>query len=340
MRFLTRSLVGVFLMSLTLGLLVLAAWTIRSAFEERANRDNRPREAQERVFSSNVVTVSPARITPVLTAFGSVSSRRTLQIRAPSAGRIVELAPGFVDGGAVDAGALLLRIDPSNAQTALDLARTGLLEGQSELADADRALVLARDDLAAAEVQAALRVEALARQRGLAERGLGTASEGEASALAASSAAQSVLSRRQALAQAEARLDQARNTLSRLQIALAEAERDLADTELHAGFSGALAAVTAVEGGLVTANEKLADLIDPDALDVSFRVSTAQFARLIGADGRVRPAQVTVSLDVFGAEIVAQGRLTRASAAVGEGLTGRLVFAELDAAPGSARAIS
>lgn len=334
MRFFVRSLVGLFLVSLTLGLLTLAGWTVRSAIQERMAAEDRPRTARERVFSANVVMVEPQQIVPVLTAFGEVQSRRVLEIRAPAGGRIVQMAPDFEDGALVEAGQLLLQIDPANAQTALDLAKNGLQEAEAELAEADRALVLARDDVAAAEAQAVLREQALERQRGLAERGLGTAAEREAAELAASAAAQSVLSRRQALAQAEARLDQARTALARQRITTAEAERDLAETEIYAGFSGALSGATVVEGGLVSVNEKLAELIDPEALEVSFRVSTSQYTRLLDGAGQLIPAPVTIALDVFGAELLAQGQLSRVSAAVGEGLTGRLIFASLDAAPG------
>lgn len=334
MRFFARALMGLLLASLTLGLLALAGWTLRGAFNERMAGDDRPRTARERVFSANVVTVTPGQITPVLKVFGAVESRRRLELRAPAAGRIVKLAPNFVDGAAVTNQQFLLQIDPAAADTALALARAGVQEAQSELTDAGRALALARDDLAAAAAQAALRDAVLARQQALADRGLGTAADREAAELAASSAAQAVLSRRQALAQAEARLNQARSAQSRQDIALNEARRDLAQTTLNAGFSGALSGVTAVEGGLVGQNEKLGELIDPRSLEVSFRLSTAQYVRLIDDKGRLEPAPITVTLDVFGAEIVATGTLARVSAAVGEGLTGRLIYAALDAAPG------
>ena len=334
MRFLIRSLTGLFLLSLTLGLLALAGYTVKSSIDERMAREARAPMVRERVFAANVLTVTPGRIVPDLAAFGQVESRRTLELRAPVGGRIVEMDAGFEEGAAVEAGQVLIRIDPAPAQTALDLARAALAEAEAEQAEALRALDLARDDLAVAERQAALREQALARQREIDGRGLGTAADLETAELAAASAAQAVLSRRQALAQAEARRDTAAIALSRQRINLAEAERDLADTVIRAGFAGALSGVSAVAGGLVSVNEKLADLVDPDALEVSFRVSIAQYARLIDDAGRLTPAQVTIALDVLGAEIVATGRLSRVGAAVGEGQTGRMIYAALDAAPG------
>jgi hypothetical protein len=74
----------------------------------------------------------------------------------------------------------------------------------------------------------------------------------------------------------------------------------------------------------------LADLIDPDRLEVAFRLSTAQFARILGPEGNVLNAPVSVSLDGVGGKIAATGRVERVGAAVGIGATGRLIFASLD----------
>jgi hypothetical protein len=89
-----------------------------------------------------------------------------------------------------------------------------------------------------------------------------------------------------------------------------------------------------VLGGIVTANERLARIIDPAALEVAFRLSTSQYARLLDASGALIPAEVEVALDVLGLEIVARGTLTRVSGTVGEGQTGRLVYAAIDSARG------
>jgi RND family efflux transporter MFP subunit len=143
-----------------------------------------------------------------------------------------------------------------------------------------------------------------------------------------------VLSSRNALAQAETRIENAETTLSRATIARDEAQRNLDDTTITAEFDGTLSEVTAVEGGLVSANEQLAQLVDANALEVAFRVSTSQYARLLNSDGDLLRADVTVMLDVQGIALSADGTITRDSAAVGDGQTGRLIFARLDTARG------
>ena len=111
MRFFRRALVGLFLMALTVGLLSLAGGTIWSAMQTRMAESGGGPPARERVFSAEVVALTPGVESPVLTAFGEIRSRRTLELRAPAEGQVVELSPVFEDGGAVSAGDVLLRID-------------------------------------------------------------------------------------------------------------------------------------------------------------------------------------------------------------------------------------
>jgi multidrug efflux pump subunit AcrA (membrane-fusion protein) len=330
MRFLRQSLVGVFLAAMTLGLLAYAAQLIGGAVQDRMGKENRARPAQERVFAVNVIRAEIGAETPVLKTFGEVKSRRTLELRAAIAGRVIELSEQFVDGGAVMAGDVLVRIDPANAQSTVSRVQADIADAQADGRDATRALALAKDEQLAAQEQADLRAKAQQRQSDLLARGVGTAAAVEVAELAASSARQAVLSRRQAVTQAEARIDQATSALLRAEIAQADATRGLADTTLIAPFDGKLSAPSVVAGRLVGTNERLAELIDPDALEVSFRVSTAQYARLLDLSGDILGAEVNVILDVSGVDLTATGQINRASAGAGEGQTGRLIFAKLN----------
>jgi hypothetical protein len=115
---------------------------------------------------------------------------------------------------------------------------------------------------------------------------------------------------------------------------LAEAERARADTVLRAEFDGVLSGVTLVEGRLVNRNEQIARLIDPDALEVAFRISTAQYAQLIGPVGGLPEARARVILDVLGLDLASNAVLTRESGAVEAGQSGRLLFASIEAPRG------
>ena len=329
MRFLRKSLMGLFLVGATLAIFAFAFLMVRSAIENKDDGKRRGGGPRERTFAVNVVPFEVGQQIPVLKVFGEIQSQRSLDLRAAISGAVIDLHPNFQNGGQVQEGEILLRIDPSNAETGLALVQADMADAQANMRETNRALQLANDEVSAAKEQAALRLKALKRQNDLMERGVGTEASVETAEFAASSAKQAILSRRQSLQATEARLDQTKARLTRVMISLAEAERNLRDTVLLAAFSGSLANVTVVKGGTLTNNERIGQLVDPLALEVAFRVSTSQHQRLLNADGVLRNSKISVTLDVLGAEMKTAGALTREAAVVGEGLTGRLLFASL-----------
>lgn len=334
MRFLRRSLLGLLLAAVSLGLVVFAVRLVVDAVQVRMAQEPRAMPARERVFAVRVMRAEPESVTPELEAFGQVQSRRTLEIRAAVGGRVVSLAEDFEEGGTVKAGEVLVSIDPAISQALLDRSENDLLDAEAEVRDADRTLALLKDELEAAEEQAELRQRAYDRQIDLQSRGVATAATVETAELAAASARQAVVSSRRTLAQAEARVDQAATGLARARIARDEAARELEERTIEAEFAGTLNDVTLVEGRLVSANEKLADLVDPFALEVAFRVSTAQYARLLDDDGRLMNAPVRAVLDVAGGDLAATGTISRDSAGTGDMQSGRVIYAGLDDARG------
>lgn len=324
MRFLARSLTGLFLLVLTLALLGAAALLLGGAIRASLEPGGPGHPAEERVVAANITRLEPTQVTPILTAYGKVEARRALDLRARQSGSVVWVAEGFRNGLAVRAGEVLVRLDPAPAEEALALAQADLAEAEASGTQAQAAVILAHDDIVAAEAQVVLRQQALDRQRQLEARGAGSSQAVETAELALSSAGQAVLSRRQALAQAEAAVDQAKVAVTRAGIAVAEAERALLETEVRAGLSGRVDGVALVPGALVSANEAIGRIIDPSALDVAVRLSTAQFALLVGPEGALGPAPVTLGDGGL------TGRLDRAAVAVGEGQTGRMVYVALD----------
>ena len=334
MRFLRRALSGIFILSLTLAIVAYAGSLVFGAVTDRMNAEPRSFPQREQVVAVNVVEVVPGRIAPELNVFGEIRSRNTVDLRGSVGGTVVHVAPDFVDGGRVAAGDVLVRVDQADARAGLARREAELDDALAAERDAERDLELARDDLAAAEEQAALRASALQRQRDLQARGIGTTPELEAAELADSTARQTVLSRRKAVAQAEAVIDQTRNRTTLARLNLEEARRTLDGTEITAAFDGVLSDVRVGVGSRITANEQVASLVDPGALEVSFRVSTAQYATLLDGAGQLRPLEVSVRLEAEGTGLTVPGRIVRESPTVGQGLTGRLIFAAIEAAPG------
>ena len=329
MRFLGRGLIGLLLFSLALGLLGLAGNTIKVAVQDRMNQEPRSQKARERTFAVKVVPAEVTSINPTLNAFGEIQSRKTLDLRMAASGQIQELSTNFVEGGSVKSGELLIRLDDSDYQTAVDLAENNLIDAKNEVIEAARNLSFSKEELAAAEEQEKLRRRALTRQKDLVERGVGTAAALENAELSASGATQAVLSRKAAVDQVKNRGAQAETRLVRAELALKDAKRKLEDTKLYAEFSGLLSGVSLVKGGIVSANERLGQLIDPEVLEVSFKISTQQYTRLLNDNGELLKAPVSVALTNTEQGLNADGVIIRDSASVAKGQTGRQVYAKL-----------
>lgn len=311
---------------LTLGLFGYAGAVVYSAFQERMERQAPSRRGGEQTYAVNVKLGERTTVIPEIASFGEVRSLRTLELRAPAGGAIVELSPNFVEGGVVEAGEFILAVDPSDAMAAVELAITNKEDADIQRNDAKRDLAIAQEEQTAAERQLKLRVQALERQKLLRTRGVATDTSVEASELALSAAEQALLTRKKAVAQAETRVEQAESLVRRQGISLSEAQRKLAETRLTAEFSGVLANVNLVQGRLVNPNERIAQLVDPDSIEVAFRVSNEQYSRIIGDDGQLQPLEV----NVMGSVLAIQARIVRESAVVADGQTGRMLFAALE----------
>ena len=330
MKFLSRLLIGLFILALTVSILLLAGGQLMSSMRDTEGEQRRRPSGFERVFAANVETLVRETIVPSISTFGKVQSARSVEIRASVGGTLVELSPQFRNGGHVAAGELVFQVDPANSQSALELANSQLIEAQAELAAARAALVLAQTEVGIGQTQRTLRLQALTREQSLQERGFGTSVAVENAEQSLASADQASVKQEQALALVDTRIWRAEAVLERTGIALADALRNLEKTRVVAPFEGVLGDVSGVLGRLVSGNEKLAVLIDPAAMEVEFRLSYSQFSQLVDAQGHVRQNRIVTmfSGDETAPEIGAT--IVRIGAEVGEGQTGRLLYAQLD----------
>ncbi|MEM7269262.1 MAG: biotin/lipoyl-binding protein [Pseudomonadota bacterium] len=332
MRVVIRFLIGLILFAAGVGAAGYGVMTLTQTIE--AKKEQGPRRggpsSKERVFSVNVAAIELQEARPEIQAFGEIRSWRTLELRASLAGYVVELTDSFRDGAEVAKGDLLFRIDPKDYAAREADARIAVAEAEADLSEAEQGLLVAEREIAAAELSRDLRDAALSRQRDLKSRGVSTESQVEEAEMALASAEQTAASRAQAMLSAQIRIDRNRLKLERAMNTLSEASRELAETEHRAPFAGLLSEVSGVLGGLAAPNENMGRLIDPTALEAAFRVTNAQFARLLDERGALRPTPLTVTLDLDDVPLTITGFVDRADAIVGFGQSGRQVFAKLD----------
>lgn len=333
MRFLMRGLLGLALMAMMIGFAGFGAYRLYGAMTAEETARDRP--ARERSYSVNVATLVPKTVAPVTVAYGQIESWRTLELRASSEGRLVDVASKFRDGAAVAEGELLMRIDPANAEFQVLDAEAALADAEAQKAEAEEAIVGAEQELEAARRQLELRRQALERQQQLRDKGYSTAVQVETEELAVASLEQSLSNRLQAVITARKRIERMDLTVKRAQLALEDARRVLNETTLTAPFNGYLSDVNATLGRRVSPSETLAHLIDPAALEVRFSLSTSEFSRLLDDSGNLVKVPVTVTLQLGGRAIEVPGAIDRSAAVVAEGEAGRTLFATLDVAPGT-----
>lgn len=332
MRFLQRFVVGLVLAAISLGGVAVAVSLVADAVVATMRAPPRAVAPREIVRRVPVVAFESTTQTPLLRAYGEVLSHRTLEVRAPVAGTVVALAPEFRTGGRVAAGQLLVQIDPVPAEAELAVAEADLARGGSGPArcpaqpcpDArgsggGRGTGGAAPERAGPSERAG---QSRGRHRGGGRRG----GAGGGGGAPGGGGAQTGTGCCRGPHRPE------RDPADPAEIAVSEARRRLNETTIRARFAGTLSAVSLVEGRLLSANEILAQLVDPRALEVGFRISTAQHARLLDGEGRLIGLPVQVRLEVSGLDLLVAGVIDRDAAVVEAGQTGRQIFARLDAA--------
>jgi biotin carboxyl carrier protein len=328
MRFVQRVFTGGVIALVSVGLVGAAGWRLYSAVSGAEKRQRPP--AREKTYKVDVERLKPRAVSPIVTAYGQVQAWKSLEIRAPATGPVTEISDNFRDGLMVKAGELLFRIDPEMAERRVIDGRAALKQAEAELAEATTSITHVQAEIEAARSQATVRRKDLERKETLFAKSLVSATALGELRLAVSVAEQAIVVRQQALVAMKARAERARSGVERAKLALNDAERVLKDTSYRAPYDGRLSEVALTLGRRVSQNEKLAVLLDPAALEVSFPVRNSEFGRLLDpkSPDRLLPRPVKVTLDLATTAIRVGGVLNR-TAAVASPQSGRTLYARL-----------
>ncbi|AXS39623.1 HlyD family efflux transporter periplasmic adaptor subunit [Breoghania sp. L-A4] len=289
-----------------------------------------------------VVRTAPAVLTterPTLSLYGEVVAARTVEMRALVAGEIVSLNDNLREGAAVDAGAALVEIDPFAYKGALVEARANLQEARAHLVELEGGVSSARDNVARADEQLTFARRDLERAQQLLSGGSVTERTLDDRRLIVSQRHQQLEQGRNALAVAEAKVEQQRAVIQRLQWRVSQAERNLKDTVLVAPFDAIVRTEAAEAGRLVGVNDVIAILYDRDALEARFTLSDSQYGRLIGESGTLSGREVEVQWHLGTEPVVYRATIDRVGADVASQRGGVDVYARIhgDAAQGALR---
>lgn len=293
-----------------------------------------PLPPEERVWTVRTMPVRFEDRRPILHLFGEVVAGREVILRPLLAGEIIETADALVEGGRVEAGQALLRIDPFEAETQLEELQAQLREAEAKRVELETTRLAEREMLAIDLEQLEIAKRDLDRYSRL--RGSAAASErayDEAQMQVAAERAGLQL-RRQTIATLAARLDQQLAIRDRLEVAIRRAERELAHAELKAPFSGFVTGVEAAIGKRVGEGDPVARLIDEGRLEIRFSLGDADFGRLWqdGLIGRELSARWRLGGTTF--EVAAE--VVRVESTIDPASGGVDVYARITGNPGRA----
>ncbi len=321
-----RSIISVFL-RLAVAVAILAGAVVYGASMIASKPEAIKRQARERSFTVAVMTPEYGTFNTHFRAFGQVQASRTFEVRAQVVGEVIELAPNLAVGNLVAKGTQLVAIDSTDYDGKLVEAQAAEANARLSLAEAEEAYKLQELKLAAAKTSLAAAQTDLERAQVLNQNGNLTDKELDTRKLTVSDRQQSVSEIESGLFTLQAQIDRQRASIISAQLSLEQARRDLENTRITAPFDGIVVSENLSLGSYVTANENVASLYDPTALDVSFTISDLQYGQLIseGLEGR----EVEVSWDIAAEPIKVAGEITRAAAEIDSTTGGVKLFARL-----------
>lgn len=252
------------------------------------------RPPQERSFNVTSVVAKLGDQRPQLTLYGTTVSGRQVEIRARVTGPVIEASPALVEGGTIADGETILAIDPFDFRNALAELEAQLTETRARIKELEASLASDTTSLGHARAQLKLANDDLERAEPLAKRGAvpeRTVDERRQIVLQRQQAADQLAS---AIAVWEARIAQSRAAAVRLEATLARGKRRLEETRLVAPFNAYVAEVTTQIGRMISANDKVATLIDRDWIEVRFTLTDAQYGRIVRAEGALKGRKVRV----------------------------------------------
>jgi RND family efflux transporter MFP subunit len=138
----------------SLPLLVLAA-CIALAFVLVSSRSELPQRDSVVVAPLvDILTVAPGPVAVTILSRGTVRAKHDIELVSEVSGRVIEVAPEFVEGGAVSQGVTLLSIDPIDYEVALSGAKAAVASAELSLAEVQVVVMRAAIDEARSQVQA------------------------------------------------------------------------------------------------------------------------------------------------------------------------------------------
>ncbi len=288
-----------------------------------------PLDKVEQPWLVTAAKVGLSDIQPRLQLYGEIVAGREVELRALVAGEVVTVADEFVDGGSLHRGDMIIAIDDFDYRAKYDELSAQVREAKARLEE-----IKARRKSHAAALRRDLEMVKLHQrdvERMTALSGRGTVSDKkmDTAHMALTQQQKAAEMRQSDLAAEAAHIRQQEAVINRLNVGLRRAKRDLQRVRLTAPFDGFLADVQAQVGKRLSANDRVARLIDAGRLEARVTLSDRQYGRLV-SDGALAGRRVEITWQVGGHSFTYAGRLDRIGARIDSASGGVQVFIRLE----------
>ncbi len=236
---------------------------------------------EEAVRPARVISVPVVDFVPRTLGYGHVQPGRVWEAVAEVGGRIVEKHPRLESGELMVAGEVILRIDPTDYELAVESARARIRGAEAQIAELEVSEENTRRSLEIEQRGLSLAETDLTRKQTLVKRGSisqATVDEAERTVL---SLRQAVQGQRSALALIPAEREVLVANLALFESELRQAERNLERTELVTPFDGRVAAVNVEESQFAAAGQVLAVLDGVDLAEVAAQIPIDRMRPLV-----------------------------------------------------------
>ena len=315
-----------------LPLLVIGLGFATYTYLKQTRPEKSQRPAQERVFAVKSIIAKAETIQPTFKLYGTTVAGRRVDIRALVAGRVIEASPALKEGGHIKKDELLVRIDPFSYQSAVEESEALLAEAKARALELEASIVNDTTALKSAKKQLKLASTDLKRAQPLARRGTVSKRTVDERQQVFLQRQQSVDQLANAIKVWAAKVAQQKAIIARLSSSLALAQRRLEETALKVPFNAYVLDVTSQEGRMVSANDKVATLIDSDWIEAKFTLTDEQYGRILGQLGNQALIGRTTNVSwVLGEKkIVYPATVERVGAQVNAASGGVEVFARIN----------
>lgn len=297
--------------------------------------EKRKRPKFRTVYTINTVPVELGDHRPIFTVYGETVASRTVDLRSLVSGEVTAISTKLKVGTHVSKGDALVEIDDFNFTGALREAKANRDEVLARIKENQSRIGLEKSKLQHLNNQLELTRADHKRIAALRENGTTTQKQLDDRSMALSQRTQASEQSQITLQTENAKLEQQKAGLERLNWRLQLAERNLQNTVLKAPFDGVVRTTGVEVGKIVSANDVVVSLYEDANIDVKFTLTDQRYGRLQADNPGILGREIDINWAIGGKKYVYPATIDRVGAEISSNRGGVEVFATLQHVKGN-----